>query len=227
MVKAQQVRDQRISDLVSTMEDTYSFVAFADELKANGVLQDIVEKILKQTIECGFFIQKYTQHNFGGRMITQPLSGTDDRITKFCDVFVCLRRNFKSRVNLNTALVLSRTTVTVDAIRRDQLLSTLKSVEMNEYDRKDCLPKTRLDVMKSFMDWIADESIDRKRVLWLHGLAGSGKSTLSTTIAWRMRHRGCLGGFFFLRPRRTGEECCDFNSDASIPTFPIRCTHWW
>ena len=66
MVKAQQVRDKRISDLVSTMEDTYSFVAFADELKANGVLQDIVEKILKQTIECGFFIQKYTEHNFGG-----------------------------------------------------------------------------------------------------------------------------------------------------------------
>ena len=66
MVKAQEVRDQKISGLVSTMEDTYSLVAFADELKANGVLQDIVEKILKQTIECGFFIQKYTQRNFGG-----------------------------------------------------------------------------------------------------------------------------------------------------------------
>jgi len=66
MVKAQEVRDQKISGLVSTMEDTYSLVAFADELKANYVLQDIVEKILKQTIACGFFIQEYTRRNFGG-----------------------------------------------------------------------------------------------------------------------------------------------------------------
>jgi hypothetical protein len=45
MVKAQEVRDQKISGLVSTMEDTYSLVAFADELKANYVLQDIVQDI--------------------------------------------------------------------------------------------------------------------------------------------------------------------------------------
>jgi hypothetical protein len=81
---------------------------------------------------------------------------------------------------------------------RDQLLSTLKSVErMPEYDRKACLPKTRLDVIKSITDWIADESNDQKSVFWLHGLAGSGKSTLSTTIARMMRDLRRLGAFFF------------------------------
>jgi hypothetical protein len=80
---------------------------------------------------------------------------------------------------------------------RDQLLSTLKSVEMHEYNRKACLAKTRLDVIKSILDWIADESSDRKSVLWLYGLAGSGKSTLSTTIAWMMRELHRLGAFFF------------------------------
>ena len=29
------------------------------------MLQDIVEQILKQTIECGFFIQEYVRSNFG------------------------------------------------------------------------------------------------------------------------------------------------------------------
>ncbi|KIM76025.1 hypothetical protein PILCRDRAFT_78213 [Piloderma croceum F 1598] len=47
------------------------------------------------------------------------------------------------------------------------------------------------------MDWISDESNDRKRVLWLNGLAGSGKSTLSTTIALMMRDLHLLGAFFF------------------------------
>ena len=49
------------------MEETYSFVTLVDELKKNEVLQDVVEQILKQTIECGFFIQEYARHNFAGQ----------------------------------------------------------------------------------------------------------------------------------------------------------------
>ena len=68
---------------------------------------------------------------------------------------------------------------------------------MNEYNRDPCLPKTRLDILKFIMERIADGSSDGQRVLWLYGLAGSGKSTLSTTIARMMRELHCLGAFFF------------------------------
>jgi hypothetical protein len=64
MVQVQQARDQQILRLVTVMENTYSFVVSADELKNNPVLQDIVEKILIQTIECGYFIQEYMRHDF-------------------------------------------------------------------------------------------------------------------------------------------------------------------
>jgi hypothetical protein len=66
MVQAQQARDQQILGLLMAMEDTYSFAVSADELKNHPVLQDIVAQILKQTIECGYFIQEYTRRNFGG-----------------------------------------------------------------------------------------------------------------------------------------------------------------
>jgi hypothetical protein len=66
MVQAQQARDLKILDLVGTMENTYSFVISAEELRSYPVLQDIVEQILKQTIECGYFIQGYMGRNFGG-----------------------------------------------------------------------------------------------------------------------------------------------------------------
>ena len=66
IVQAQQARDLKILDLVRAMENTYSFVVSADELKSRPVLQDIMEEILKQTIECGYFIQGYTRRNFGG-----------------------------------------------------------------------------------------------------------------------------------------------------------------
>ncbi|KIL57443.1 hypothetical protein M378DRAFT_41812, partial [Amanita muscaria Koide BX008] len=197
IVKAQQDRDQKISGLVRTMENLYSFVALTDELAENHVLQDIIEQILKQTIECGFFIQEYSRRNFGGRAIVQLFSDADDRIAGFCAAFARLRGNFDSRVNLNTALVLSQTASTIDAIRHDQVLSALKPVAINEYNRDPCLPKTRLDVVKFFVEWIADGPSDQKGVLWLYGLAGSGKSTLSTTIAWMMREFRRLGAFFF------------------------------
>ena len=66
MVQAQQARNVKILDLVRAMENIYSFVVSADELKSNDVLQDIMEKILKQTIKCGEFIQDYTRRDFGG-----------------------------------------------------------------------------------------------------------------------------------------------------------------
>jgi hypothetical protein len=47
------------------------------------------------------------------------------------------------------------------------------------------------------MEWIADDSNEAKKVLWVYGLAGTGKSTLSTTIAKIMRGLHRLGAFFF------------------------------
>ena len=47
------------------------------------------------------------------------------------------------------------------------------------------------------MNWIADDSIEAKKVLWVYGLAGTGKSTLSTTIAQIMSSLHRLGAFFF------------------------------
>ena len=66
MVQAQQARNDKILGLITAMGDTFSFVVSADELKSHPVLQDIMEEILKQTIECGYFIQVYTRRNFGG-----------------------------------------------------------------------------------------------------------------------------------------------------------------
>jgi hypothetical protein len=68
---------------------------------------------------------------------------------------------------------------------------------MDEYNHTTCLPNTRLNVIKDIMEWIADDLDDWKRVLWVYGLSGTEKSTLSTMIAQIMRGLRCLGAFFF------------------------------
>ena len=79
---------------------------------------------------------------------------------------------------------------------------------MNETNRTPCLKNTRRNVIDDVLKWVADDSNEAKKVLWVYGLAGTGKSTLSTTIAQIMRTRHRLGAFFFFNrdiPQRTSE----------------------
>ena len=73
----------------------------------------------------------------------------------------------------------------------------LKPEDMDEYNRTPCLENTRRNVINDVMQWIADDSKEAKKVLWVHGLAGTGKSTLSNTIAGMMDNLHRLGAFFF------------------------------
>ena len=71
----------------------------------------------------------------------------------------------------------------------------LNPVAMPTFGRPSCLPNTRLDVIKVITDWINDGS--QKPVFWLFGQTGSGKSTISTTIADMYRELRRLGAFIF------------------------------
>jgi hypothetical protein len=60
----------------------------------------------------------------------------------------------------------------------------------------ECLPGTHTDILRSIIDWAYSTSVE-SRLLWVKGLAGSGKSTLSTTIAHALQKQGRLGAFVF------------------------------
>ena len=69
-------------------------------------------------------------------------------------------------------------------------------MDASDPSRAECLPETRTALIDSIAEWAFDPNTHTK-VLWLHGLAGSGKSTLSTTIANLFRVMGSLGAFLF------------------------------
>ncbi|EJC99711.1 WD40 repeat-like protein, partial [Fomitiporia mediterranea MF3/22] len=58
-----------------------------------------------------------------------------------------------------------------------------------------CLEDTRMEVLNEIMDWLL--SSGEQNILWLHGVAGSGKSTIATTIAEYCREMSRLGAFLF------------------------------
>src|ERR1700735_3194309 len=67
---------------------------------------------------------------------------------------------------------------------------------MDSSRRAECLPNTRTDILKFVVDWV-NSPTTKQHVLWIHGLAGSGKSALSTTIARIFDDSGRLGAFLF------------------------------
>ncbi len=58
-----------------------------------------------------------------------------------------------------------------------------------------CLPDTRVDLQQQIHDWM--EGGDERTIFWLHGLAGTGKSTIARTIAHNCFQQGRLSASFF------------------------------
>ena len=62
-------------------------------------------------------------------------------------------------------------------------------------NRQGCLRGTRKDVLRKIERWLAEET-DR-RIFWLNGLAGTGKSTIAQTFSENSFADGKLGASFF------------------------------
>ncbi|KZP31119.1 WD40 repeat-like protein [Athelia psychrophila] len=85
--------------------------------------------------------------------------------------------------------------VTLQAL---ELLRILDPAVMDGTFRPQCLDGTRRDVLHSLIHELTAPSPETN-VFWLYGLAGSGKSTIATTIAEQLRGRSelVLGAFLF------------------------------
>ncbi|KAI9893633.1 MAG: hypothetical protein M1814_006429 [Vezdaea aestivalis] len=68
-----------------------------------------------------------------------------------------------------------------------------------------CLAGTRVEIIKDILMWSKDPN--SKHVLWLNGMAGTGKSTIARTIARKLDETNCLAAnFSFSRDR---SDLCD------------------
>lgn len=66
----------------------------------------------------------------------------------------------------------------------------------NEHDPK-CLPNTRVELRQTITAWAEDTHSDT--IFWLNGMAGTGKSTISRTIAHSFAQKKMLGASFFFK----------------------------
>ncbi|PWY68740.1 NACHT and WD40 domain protein [Aspergillus eucalypticola CBS 122712] len=62
---------------------------------------------------------------------------------------------------------------------------------------EECLPGTREDLLQQVSEW--GSCSDGPCIFWLNGMAGTGKSTISRSLAQRLRDKGQLGATYFFK----------------------------
>ncbi|KAF7984452.1 hypothetical protein HWV62_14542 [Athelia sp. TMB] len=216
VIQDQVVRDEQVLALLNTMKDLYSFVdillVFPDRI---ATLKDTIGRISQQTFECAVFMQEYAGKGFSKRVWTHTLTdATTAKISRFIDEFTTLKASLDMGVTVQTGRVLLRTLAKGEAIVNQQVLDALRPAFMDLHGRPECLPGTSLETMKIVVEWATNPATDQN-ILWLNGVAGSGKSTLSTSLANIFREINCLGAFLFFN-RDVAERCQPSNVVRTI-----------
>ncbi|KAK6510127.1 hypothetical protein TWF481_004841 [Arthrobotrys musiformis] len=81
-------------------------------------------------------------------------------------------------------------------------LRMAKGACLDDYENQnepECLPGTRVETLQQVETWASDMESKSQRVFWMYGMAGTGKSTISRTVARSLQTDHRLGGSFFFK----------------------------
>ncbi|KAF7339132.1 WD40 repeat-like protein [Mycena venus] len=188
VVKAQGERDAKITKLVQAMANTSSHQIDLLARKSQN-FEAIAIKIAKKTVECASFIREYCDHKFSGRVYRAVFSNPDKKIDALATELLDLTKSLNHEATIQTALI-------VYEIRENEWLKQLRLVDADASLRSQCLQGTREDILDDIINRLSTAP-DGNNILWLYGVAGAGKSTISTTISQHFRGLGLLGAFIF------------------------------
>jgi WD40 repeat protein len=76
-----------------------------------------------------------------------------------------------------------------------QNLRRVRDASYKSEDEKRCMPGTRVAILAGLLDWATDS--DSPPVFWLSGMAGTGKSAITGSLAELLDGVGILGASFF------------------------------
>ncbi|OBZ66774.1 Vegetative incompatibility protein HET-E-1 [Grifola frondosa] len=199
----QQIKvDDDVRNLASSMEDMLAALVALDGVEKIKMLRDAVERAMEAVRSCADFISEYVQRGFFGRVLNQ----SKDKINDYTRAFGRLK----------------------SCLIADEALQKLPRAAAANYDASlQCLEGTRMDVLNRIFEWI-DSAEPGRNMFWLKAIAGSGKSTIASTVASCLEseqseclHRRILGAAFFCK--RDDEELR--RPDLVWPTIAFRLAY--
>ncbi|KAL9477472.1 hypothetical protein ACSS6W_007313 [Trichoderma asperelloides] len=108
----------------------------------------------------------------------------------------------RQKANIVLNMSIEQTSILID-VHQEFVLSKLRVAEAATFDssidgeQSYCLPGTRTEVIAQIQQWSAER--DGQSIFWLNGMAGTGKSTISRTVAQLFTNNDVLGASFFFK----------------------------
>ncbi|ESK86880.1 f-box and wd40 domain [Moniliophthora roreri MCA 2997] len=192
VVKSQYSKDQAIISLYEMMMEAYAMATQNDGLNQHGDFSDIFNELVRQTQECRIFLSKYIHK---GRLLQAMDLKAQTDVKRHTKAF----EDLKGRLTDTQANV---TLVSVMNIRNgmslleiDVKLRRLKPPVRSPEPQARCLRGTRRTSLATIQEWALEGD---QSILWLSGVAGSGKSSLMGTLyamTREMGHNNRLGAY--------------------------------
>ncbi|KAJ7469846.1 WD40-repeat-containing domain protein [Mycena galericulata] len=190
--------NEKLSALIHQIHAILELVDSALLLEKYPVM---VEEILQCIMRCILFISKREHANPAHILISDDNSYIEKLQQEL--------RDLESEISRSTYYGIAQRTFEIvnemGDTTHDRLLINLNPLRMPHTTT--CLPGTRSSVISELTQWAL---LSSSKILWMHAHAGSGKSTISTTMANLFESLGCLGSFVF------------FNRDVEERSEPSR-----
>ncbi|KAL2359964.1 hypothetical protein RJZ56_007181 [Blastomyces dermatitidis] len=196
-----------IAGLQGTLQDLQKFLQSHDETAlptSSRLFSNIADclsdlQALEAKLDPGK--EKKLMRKMGFRALKWPLKRTEVK-----DITLNLEKyksSFLLSLQVDQSSLMINVSHNTDRINQHMNLGNLKGVKEAELrsfsDRNEveCLQGTRTELLRQIMEWAVSPS--QKSIFWLKGMAGTGKSTISRTVAKSLKDIDHLGGSFFFK----------------------------
>ncbi|KAK0235092.1 hypothetical protein EDD85DRAFT_967501 [Armillaria nabsnona] len=175
ILKQQTERDETVLRLYKVMIETYKEATDDHQLWGQERLKPIYKLLFQTTNECRMLIEGYMNKNRLKHIVSLDVTR---KAKEFIQGFANLREQLNLGVAKDALVVTLGVRAKVDVLAMRSLLQELK-LQKPPGPKPACMPGTRMETIKSLMSWIAECD---DNVLWCSGLAGTGKSSLVSTL---------------------------------------------
>ncbi|QRV73267.1 hypothetical protein RhiJN_01281 [Ceratobasidium sp. AG-Ba] len=175
--------DEILDDLVNQLGRIVPTITSVQDI-ANADLGDTLTAMLNLVEDASLLILNYRSHR--PRALN---SATQDRIRNIVNTFMNLRAEFDNRVGAQ-ALIIAQSALSLEK------LGAAANASFNP--SRVCTTGTRVCLIEEIIDWSQDFNSER-RLLWLYGFAGLGKSAVAASVCKLLDEKGMLAASFFCK----------------------------
>ncbi|KAL0567707.1 hypothetical protein V5O48_014287 [Marasmius crinis-equi] len=194
--------DDELVGLIDTMGEVYGCATVKDDpLRNYGKFQQLFDTMIQESIRCFLFISNYISEGHLRHMADAPT-----KVQELTQAFRKLEKQFNDAQQYTTTVAALETRNMVSSVGNKvdlhqlevnvhQLKADLEKELGNKRgfqlpsDLSRCLHGTRQRTLSRILGWI--ESEGEGSLLWLSGIAGSGKTSVMATVHDRLADVGC------------------------------------